>query len=69
MVVTVRFPWVGDPGGGSRLLDQVRTVAPALLDDAIVKPYATVDSVHADPVDPLQGTTRPCCSPISPTRR
>jgi hypothetical protein len=31
----------------------MRAVAPLLLDDASVKPYAAVDSVHADPVDPL----------------
>lgn len=55
MVISVRFLWVGDADEGSRLLDQMRAVAPALLDDAAAKPYTAVDSVHADPVDPLPG--------------
>lgn len=48
----VRFLWTGDPDEGARLLDQLRAVAPVVLDDAALKPYAAVDSVHADPVDP-----------------
>lgn len=53
MVVSVRFVWVGDPGDGAQLLQQMRVAAPVLLDDASVKPYAAIDSVHADPVDPM----------------
>ncbi len=53
MVLSIRFMWVGDPREGSRLLDQIRSAAPVLLDDTAVKPYAAVDSVHADPVDPM----------------
>lgn len=48
----VRFLWTGDPAEGERLLDRMRAVAPVLLDDAALKPYTAVDSVHADPVDP-----------------
>jgi hypothetical protein len=31
----------------------MRAVAPVVLDDAALKPYAAVDSVHADPVEPM----------------
>lgn len=53
MSIGVRFLWVGDEADGARLLDEMRAVAPVLLDDAAVKPYTAVDSVHADPVDPM----------------
>jgi hypothetical protein len=53
MSIGVRFLWVGDEEAGARLLDQMRAVAPVILDDARVKPYAAVDSVHSDPVDPM----------------
>jgi FAD/FMN-containing dehydrogenase len=53
MSIGVRFLWLGDEAEGARLLDEMRAVAPMLIDDAAVKPYPAVDSVHADPVDPL----------------
>jgi FAD/FMN-containing dehydrogenase len=53
MSVAVRFLWVGDPAEGERRLDQMRAVAPVLIDDAALKPYTAVDSVHADPVEPM----------------
>ncbi|WP_308123657.1 FAD-binding oxidoreductase [Modestobacter marinus] len=53
MTLGVRFLWTGDPAEGARLLDQLRAVAPVVLDDAALKPYTAVDSVHADPVDPM----------------
>jgi FAD/FMN-containing dehydrogenase len=53
MSIGVRFMWVGDEAEGARLLDEMRAVAPVLIDDAALKPYAAVDSVHSDPVDPL----------------
>jgi hypothetical protein len=53
MTLGVRFLWTADPGEGARWLDQIRAVAPVLLDDAALKPYTAVDSVHADPVDPM----------------
>lgn len=31
----------------------LRAVAEPLIDDVTVKPYAAIDSVHADPVDPM----------------
>jgi hypothetical protein len=49
----VRFLWTGDAAEGERRLDQLRAVAPVVLDDAALKPYTAVDSVHADPVDPM----------------
>ena len=51
--VAVRLVWTGEPDDGARFLDEMRTAAPVLLDDAAVKPYTAVDSVHADPVDPM----------------
>jgi FAD/FMN-containing dehydrogenase len=52
MSLGVRFLWTGDADEGARLLDRMRAVAPVILDDAALKPYTAVDSVHADPVDP-----------------
>jgi hypothetical protein len=51
--IGVRFLWVGEAAEGARLLDQIRAVAPVILDDAALKPYTAIDSVHADPVDPM----------------
>lgn len=51
--ISVRFLWTGDPAEGARLLDELRAVAPPVLDGAAVQPYAAVDSVHTDPVDPM----------------
>jgi hypothetical protein len=56
MSIGVRFLWVGDNTEGERLLDEMRAVAPVILDDAAVKPYVAVDSVHSDPVDPMPAT-------------
>jgi hypothetical protein len=53
MTLAVRFAWTGDDEEGRRLLDDIRAVAPVILDDAAVKPYTAIDSVHADPVDPM----------------
>ncbi|WP_448624598.1 FAD-binding oxidoreductase [Geodermatophilus sp. URMC 64] len=52
MTLSLRFLWTGDPEEGARQLDRMRAVAPVILDDASVKPYTAVDSVHTDPVDP-----------------
>ncbi len=53
MSIGIRFLHVGDDAEGARLLEGMRSVAPVILDDVAVKPYAAVDSVHADPVDPM----------------
>ena len=53
MTLAIRFAWTGDDEVGRALLDQIRGVAPVILDDAAVKPYTAIDSVHADPVDPM----------------
>jgi FAD/FMN-containing dehydrogenase len=50
--LSIRFLWTGDAAEGERHLDRIRAVAPAVLDDCSLKPYAAVDSVHTDPVDP-----------------
>lgn len=52
----VRLAWTGDPAEGRRLLDEIRAVAPVILDDASLRPYTEVDHVHADPVDPMPVT-------------
>lgn len=51
--VALRFAWTGDPTEGARQLAAVRTAGRLLLDDVAVKPTTALDSVHADPVDPL----------------
>jgi len=53
LTIGVRFLWTGDAEEGARHLAALREVAPVVLDDTGVKPYAAVDSVHADPVDPM----------------
>jgi FAD/FMN-containing dehydrogenase len=53
MTLAVRFAWTGEAEEGHRLLDEIRAVAPVVLDDAALKPYTAIDSVHADPVDPM----------------
>jgi hypothetical protein len=53
MTLGVRFVWTGDPAEGTRLLDEIRTVAPVVLDDAMLRPYTEIDHVHADPVEPM----------------
>jgi len=53
MTLGIRFLWTGDPAEGARLLDGIRAVAPVILDDARLRPYTEIDSVHADPVDPM----------------
>ena len=58
MTLAVRFLWVADPEEGRALLDEIRQVAPVVLDDASLRPYTEVDAVHADPVDPM-----PCTDP------
>jgi hypothetical protein len=51
--VSVRFTWTGDPAEGAPLLEPLRAVAEPVLDGTGVLPYAAVDAVHADPVDPM----------------
>jgi hypothetical protein len=53
MTISVRFVWTGDPDEGARYADQLRAVAPALLDGWGVHPYTDIDGVHTDPLDPM----------------
>jgi hypothetical protein len=53
LTLSIRFAWTGQPEEGARLLDQIRAVAPVILDDAFHRPYTEIDHVHADPVDPM----------------
>jgi FAD binding domain len=52
MTLAIRFAWTGQPEEGARLLDEIRAVAPVVLDDASHRPYTEIDHVHNDPVDP-----------------
>ena len=54
--VSLRFTWTGDPAEGARLLEPMRSVAEPVLDGTGVLPYAAVDAVHTDPVDPMPVT-------------
>lgn len=51
--VAVRYVWTGEPEEGARHLQAMRDVAPILIDDVATKPFTAIDSVHADPVDPM----------------
>lgn len=53
MTLGVRLVWTGEPEQGRRLLDEIRAVAPVILDDACHRPYTEIDHVHADPVEPM----------------
>jgi hypothetical protein len=53
LTLGVRFLWTEEPSEGARLLAPMREAAPVLLDGVGVLPYAAVDAVHADPVDPM----------------
>jgi FAD binding domain len=52
MTLAIRFAWTGQPEEGARLLDEIRALAPVVLDDASYRPYTEIDHVHNDPVDP-----------------
>jgi FAD/FMN-containing dehydrogenase len=51
--LAVRFLWTGDEASGAAAVAPVRAAAPVLLDGVRELPYAAVDAVHTDPVDPL----------------
>jgi len=53
LTFAVRYLWTGEPADGAQLHDELRSAAPVLLDGVGVMPYAAVDAVHADPVDPM----------------
>jgi hypothetical protein len=58
LTIGVRFVWTGDPKRGESLLAPMREVAPVILDGVGVLPYTAIDSVHADPVDPMPALER-----------
>jgi FAD/FMN-containing dehydrogenase len=51
--VAVRYLWTGGAESGEARLAPLREVAPAVLDGIGEMPYAAIDAVHADPVDPM----------------
>lgn len=52
LTLSIRYLWTGDPSDGERWFTAMREAAPVILDDVALKPYAAVDSVHTDPLDP-----------------
>ncbi|MEV5411386.1 FAD-binding oxidoreductase [Thermopolyspora sp. NPDC052614] len=52
-VVHLRFAHLGSDEEGARLLAPMRALAPALIDGVGRMPYAAVDSIHMDPVEPM----------------
>ncbi len=53
LTLSVRYVWTGDAEEGERRFAEIREAAPVILDDVALKPYAAIDSVHTDPLDPL----------------
>jgi hypothetical protein len=51
--VAVRYVFTGSADEGERLLSPLRDVAVPVLDGIGVLPYAAIDAVHTDPVDPM----------------
>jgi hypothetical protein len=58
MTVAVRVVHVGDAASGARLVAPMRAAAPVLLDGVRELPFAEIDSVHSDPVDPMPAAER-----------
>ena len=52
LTLSVRFVWTGSAEDGERWFAAMRAAAPVILDDVSDKPYAAIDSVHTDPLDP-----------------
>ncbi len=52
LTLSVRFVWTGSAEDGERWFAAMRSAAPVILDDVADKPYAAIDSVHTDPLDP-----------------
>lgn len=52
LTLSIRYLWTGDASDGERWFTAMRAAAPVILDDVALKPYAAVDSVHTDPLDP-----------------
>ena len=52
LTLSVRFVWTGPAIEGERWFAAMRAAAPVIIDDVAEKPYAAIDSVHTDPLDP-----------------
>ncbi|MEV6926742.1 FAD-binding oxidoreductase [Dactylosporangium sp. NPDC051485] len=57
-VAHLRVAYLGAAEDGDRLLAPMRAAAPALIDDVQMLPYAAIDAVHRDPVDPVPSRER-----------
>ncbi|MFG1604102.1 FAD-binding oxidoreductase [Actinoplanes sp. NPDC049265] len=52
-VVHVRFTHLGDPATAEELLAPLRAAAPVILDSVREMPFTEIDTVHADPQQPI----------------
>ncbi|WP_432980697.1 FAD-binding oxidoreductase [Dactylosporangium sp. CA-233914] len=57
-VAHLRFFLLGGPEQAAELLAPMRAAAPAIIDDIAPLPYAAIDAVHRDPVDPMPSRER-----------
>ncbi len=53
LTLSVRYVWTGNDAEGEGWFAAMRDAAPVLLDDVSARPYAAIDSVHTDPLDPM----------------
>jgi FAD/FMN-containing dehydrogenase len=52
LTLSIRYVWTGDAASGERWFARMRAAAPVILDDVSDRPYAEIDAVHTDPLDP-----------------
>jgi len=53
LTLSIRYVWTGSAEDGERWFAAMRAAGPVILDDVAEKPYAAIDSVHTDPLDPV----------------
>ncbi|MEV0226826.1 FAD-binding oxidoreductase [Streptomyces sp. NPDC050704] len=49
----IAFAWTGDPAEGERLIAPLRTAVPVAVDTLTTMDYTAVDTIYAEPQDPL----------------
>jgi hypothetical protein len=53
LTVHLIVAYVGDPAEGERLLQPMRDVAPAIIENVREMPYTEWDTIHQDPAHPI----------------
>ncbi|MGP4044669.1 FAD-binding oxidoreductase [Streptomyces sp. 2A115] len=51
----VAFAWTGDPAEGEALIAPIRSAVPVVVDTVAEMDYSAVDTIYAEPEDPLAG--------------